>query len=107
MGIVARPYGAVVFLMLLTLGGCLGLPAEDVLGAFYDESESVPFESTPAVSIAVHEFVAETSCVRCGASKSRRNSLRGSITQRSHRTRTGWLQPISNSLTILDHSLRC
>ena len=44
MGIVARPRCTVVFLMVLTLGVCLGLPAEDVLDAVYDESESVPCE---------------------------------------------------------------
>ena len=36
-----------IFLAILTLGLSLGLPAEDVLDAVYDESESVPFEVNP------------------------------------------------------------
>jgi len=44
---------AVVFLMLLSLGVCLGLPAEDVLDASFDESEALPYETTPLFSIVV------------------------------------------------------
>ena len=44
MGVVAKPRCAVVFLMVLTLGVSLGLPAEDVLDAVYDESETLPFD---------------------------------------------------------------
>ncbi len=50
MGIVAKPHCTVVFLMVLTLGLCLGLPAEDVLDAVCDESESVPSEVIPVPS---------------------------------------------------------
>ncbi|MGH9642693.1 MAG: hypothetical protein ACRD3Q_09720, partial [Terriglobales bacterium] len=38
------------FLMILGLGISLGLPAQDVLDAVCDESETLPYESTPLVS---------------------------------------------------------
>jgi hypothetical protein len=47
MGVPARPSCAVVFLMFLTLGVSLGLPAEDVMDALYDESEAAPSEVIP------------------------------------------------------------
>jgi hypothetical protein len=40
---------ALIFLATLTLGLSLGLPAEDVLDAIYDESETLPFEANPPV----------------------------------------------------------
>jgi hypothetical protein len=52
MGIVAKPHRAFVILMVLTLGVSLGLPAEDVLDAVYDESEAVPYEVIPLDSIS-------------------------------------------------------
>jgi len=52
MGVVAKPRCAVVFLIVLTLGVSLGLPAEDVLDAVYDESETLPFEFISLFSIA-------------------------------------------------------
>ena len=50
MGIVAKPHLAVLFVMVLTLGVSLGLPAEDVVDAVYDESEAVPLELITPVS---------------------------------------------------------
>jgi hypothetical protein len=52
MGVTAKPRGAVVLLMVLTLGTSLGLPAEDVLDIVYDESEPAPCEVIPLVSTA-------------------------------------------------------
>jgi len=51
MGATAKPRCAIVFLMILTLGVSLGLPAEDVLDAVYDESEPLPYENIPLVPI--------------------------------------------------------
>ncbi len=56
----AKPRWAVVFLMILTVFLSLGLPAEDVLDAVYDESESVPYEVTPQFSIVVRPVAAQT-----------------------------------------------
>jgi hypothetical protein len=53
MGVAAKPRCAVVFRMILTLGLSLGLPAEDVLDAVYDESEALPYEGTPSFSIVL------------------------------------------------------
>jgi len=60
MEVAAKPRCAVVFLMVLTLGVSLGLPAEDVLDAVYDESEAAPYEVLPPVSIAVSRLSART-----------------------------------------------
>jgi hypothetical protein len=53
MGVAAKPRYAIVFVMILTLGVSLSLPAEDVLDAVYDESEPLPYEVIPPVSIVV------------------------------------------------------
>jgi hypothetical protein len=53
MGAVAKPRWAVVWLMILTLGVSLGLSAEDVLDAVYDESEALPYEVIPLDTIVV------------------------------------------------------
>jgi hypothetical protein len=53
MGAAANPRRAVFFLMILTLGMSLGLPAVDVLDAVYDESEALPFEAIPQFSIVL------------------------------------------------------
>ena len=52
MGVVAKPHRAFVFLMVLAVSVTLGLPAEDVLDAVYDESEAVPYEFIPLESIS-------------------------------------------------------
>jgi hypothetical protein len=56
----AQPRFAVVLLMILTLGMSLGLPAEDVLDAVYDESEALPCEGTPSFSITLSPVDAQT-----------------------------------------------
>jgi hypothetical protein len=53
MGVTAHPRLAVVFLMIVTVCLSLGLPAEDVLDAVYDESEALPYEVIPLFSIAL------------------------------------------------------
>jgi hypothetical protein len=60
MGVAAKPGCAIVFLMVLTLGVSLGLPAEDILDAVYDESEAVPYEVVPLLSIVVSPLSART-----------------------------------------------
>ena len=46
--------------MVLTLGVSLGLPAEDVLDAVYDESEAVPYEFIPLDSISLSPLSARS-----------------------------------------------
>jgi hypothetical protein len=60
MGGAAKPRFATVFLMLLSMGLSLSLPAEDVLDAVYDESETLPCESPPLFSIMLSPVVATT-----------------------------------------------
>jgi hypothetical protein len=60
MGIAAKPRCAVVFLMILTMGVSLGLPAEDVLETVYDESEAFPSEGIPLFSIVMPLAAART-----------------------------------------------
>ena len=84
MGAAAKPRWAIVFLMMLTLGVSLGLPAEDVLEAAYDESEALPYEGTPVVSDAPSQAAAPATAASrsagnrkstspCGAAASRVN----------------------------------
>lgn len=95
-----------LLLVALVLSVCFAVPAEDVPETAYDESESLPCESTPVVSIAVPETVAQAPAVWPRASRFRLGSLRGSGGQ-SLDHETGWAYLIADSLTILDHSLRC
>ena len=55
-----KPRFAVVFMMILAACLSLGLPAEDVLDAVYDELEAVPYEVTPLLSVAVRPVAART-----------------------------------------------
>jgi hypothetical protein len=71
----------------------------------YDESESLPCESTPVVSIAAPKTVREEPAVRAGASQLSRTSLR-SLEVRSDRW-AGLPCTVSHSLIILDHLFRC
>ena len=60
MGVATKPRFAIVFLMILTLGLSLGSPAEDLPETGYDESETMPYESTPSTSIVVPPVDAQT-----------------------------------------------
>jgi hypothetical protein len=97
-----RSRSILILFAFLALGLSLGFPAEDVLDALYDESEALPCESTPAVP----ETVAQAPTVRPCASRFRLGFLRRPGTQHLDQM-TGWAHPISDSLTILDHSFRC
>jgi hypothetical protein len=60
MGTAVKPHRAVLFLMVLALGVSLGLPAEDILDATYDESEAMPYEVIPPASIVGSPLSART-----------------------------------------------
>jgi hypothetical protein len=51
---------ATVFMMILAACLSLGLPAEDVLDAVYDEVEAVPCEVAPLSGVAARPMVAGT-----------------------------------------------
>jgi len=63
MGVPVKPRCAVVFLMVLTLGMFVVLPAEDVLDAIYDESETLPCEVIPLNSISSSPLCSTTTQV--------------------------------------------
>ena len=60
MRVATKPRFVVHFLVILTVCLSLGLPAEDVLEAVYDESEALPYEFMPLFSIAVPPVAAKT-----------------------------------------------
>ncbi len=107
MGSAAEPRCAVVFLMILTLGVSLGLPMEDVLDAVCDESETLPLESTPLFSRVVVQMPTRTPqpTLKSGSRSiwvPRADAANSRAAQMEQPSR-----PITDSLTILDHSLRC
>jgi hypothetical protein len=95
-----------VLLVALVLSVSFAVAAEDVPETAYDESESLPCESTPVVSIAALETVGEAPAVRAGPSQLLRTSLGRLEVRRSDR-RTGLPCTVSHSRIILDHSFRC
>ena len=107
MGGAVKPRCAVVFLMILALGASLGLPAMDVLDAVYDESEAVPFEAAPSSSIVLSLVDVQTHqpVVKSDSQFHWVSLTRPCERRPEHRTWPAHL--ISNSLTILDHLLRC
>jgi len=104
--------------LVLTLS--FAVPAEDVPETHYDESAPVPYVSTRAVPLAVPEpvaeapvasspvpeCVAEAPTVRPRALRLRLGSLRRLDAQPLDRGAVR-VYLVSDSLTILDHSLRC
>lgn len=60
MGRAVKPRFAVVFMMILAVGVSLGLPAEDVLDAVYNESEALPYEVVPLFSVMLRSVAFRT-----------------------------------------------
>ena len=107
MGRVAKLHCAVLFVMILALGVSPVLPVEDVLESVYDESETQPLESTLLFSSAVVQAPTRTPqpLLKLGypshwGSLTRRDGTRAKQKEQS-------IHPVSDSVTILDHSLRC
>jgi len=95
-----------VLLVALVLSVSFAVSAEDLPETAYDESESLPCESTAVVSIAAPETVGEAPAVRAGPSQLLRIPLRRLEVRRSGR-RARLSCTVSHSLIILDHSFRC
>jgi hypothetical protein len=92
---------ALVVLAVLTLSLSFAVPAEDVPETAQDESESLPYETTPLSCALVEESARALSVVPIG-----RNYSRPAIRHVVVRTElSGQANP--GSLTILDHTLRC
>ena len=96
-----RRCSILVLCVLLGFGVPLADPAEDVPETAYDESEGLPYEVIPLLSIVSRPVAARTPqpMLKSG-SLSRRYEGRA-----EHRAWSA--HPASNSLPILNHSLRC
>jgi len=105
MSLAARPRCAVFFLMIFALGVSLGLPAEDVLDGAYDESEAVPYEVIPGLSIVL----AQTLAGRAEVQRSHISvpSIESPTKCCRLRSENNAAHPIFDSLVILDRSFRC
>jgi len=97
---------AIVSVAILTLGLSLVVPAEDLPETAYDESESLLYINTSALSIAVPTAVTRAPAVRTRVPLLHLGFLRGLSAQGVHHG-IGSPYPISDSLVILDHSFRC
>ena len=92
---------ALVLLVAVAIGLSLALPTEDVPETPYDESESMPYESTPSFSIMPQESALSPklnspSQLHCEA---KRKMLAGQPEHESH--------PTCNSVITLDQTFRC
>jgi hypothetical protein len=101
-----KPRFALALLLLLGLGASQAVPAEDLPETAYDESETLPYERTPPLSITVTQSPERTAKVELRSgyllrfnSAMKRCQLRREETARSHR--------VPDYLAILNHSLRC
>jgi hypothetical protein len=99
------PCSILVIFVLLGFGTSLAVPAEDVPETAYDESEALPYEGTPLFSIVVPQACArilrtELSCdslVHFSSSTKRCQPSENNAEARC----------VTNSLTLLNHFLRC
>jgi len=94
-----------VLFVLLAFGVSLALPAEDVPETAYDESEVLPYECTPLFPSATPKAAAAAQTVLTVASRCCSNPAAGC--QRYQKQLAGTVHPVSDSLTILNCSLRC
>jgi hypothetical protein len=95
-----------VVLAAFALSLSFAVPAEDVPETPYDESEALPYESTPPFSVMLQESARVLQSMLtptfpfCFHPTARRDEI---LTEQSARIP----HPISDSVTILNHSLRC
>jgi len=95
--------GLVAFVAFV-LGLSLLVPAEDVAETAYDESEAMPYEITPNLSLAVLRGPEVPALCRCASRPSRSGLVRSTL-RSAHKKDSS--ARIFHSLTILDHSFRC
>lgn len=95
-----------VFFAALVLTLSFAVPREDKPETAYVESESLPCESTPAITLAVTELVPRAPTMRPRISRRYRICVGMPGTQPLDPL-TGKAYPFADSLVILDHRLRC
>ena len=95
---VLRP--ALVLLAAFALSLSFVIPAEDLVNTAYDDSEVLPYESTLPFSITQDESVLAP---KQEFPPQQREGKRRMLAEPSERE----ARPTCDSVTILDHSLRC
>src|SRR5215467_14420410 len=100
----ANSRSILLLLAALVLGVSIVVPAEDMLETAYDESESLPFESAPMLSLAVTEIIAHAPTLRTHDSRLCLGRCGRSGAQRPDHN-IGSSPHFPDSLIILDHSL--
>jgi hypothetical protein len=90
---------ALVLLASLALSVSFVIPAEDLLETAYDESEALPYECTPSFFITQHESALAPRLPAQFQREAKRKVLAQPLEREAH--------SICDSVTILDHSLRC
>ncbi len=99
-----RPLLALLVILILNVS--FAVPAEDVPETSYDESQSLPFDRIPVVSIGAGRVFASTPAVTAPGSKL--ILICGEKDEISRLVFRAGLRPlISNSLTTLYQSFRC
>lgn len=91
---------ALVLLAAFALSLSFAVPVEDVPETSYDESEALPYESTPPFSLMQQE---STLAPRLEFPRQFHEAKREMLAESSERE----AHPICDSVIILDHSLRC
>ena len=98
---------ALILAVALSLGESLAVPREDAPETAYDESESLPYETTPLFAVVAPRVIVRGPTTQSHAALKGLASLIGVSTQRieylPHSIRLTSQLPIS----IVDHSLRC
>ena len=101
-----RPCSILVLCVLLGFGVSLAVPAEDLPETAYDESEALPYEGTPVFSFVVPQASARIAKAELSCDSLLRFNSLTKRCQRRRENNAGWHR-VSDSLTILNHSLRC
>jgi hypothetical protein len=101
-----RPCFILILFVLLGFGLSLSVPAEDVPETAYDESEGLPYEGAPLFSSVVPQASARIAKAELSCDPVLRFN---SLTKRCkrHRENDARSHRVPDSLTILNHSLRC
>jgi len=102
----SRSRSVLVLFLVLVFGLSFTVPAEDIPETPYDESETLPCESTPVFSRVVQDSAQALHSVLTLAfplhfnPTARRNEI--------FAEQSAWApHPTCDSVTILDHTLRC
>src|SRR5579871_2479369 len=98
-----KPCSILLLCVLVGFGLSVIVPAEDVPETAYDESEALPYVSTPLVSIAAPKPAGAAPGGTTILALLRLDSLRRFVLD--HRAISP--RAACDSLTILDHTLRC